>query len=130
MQKWLGIGYEGKLTRSWDVLDQVISKYISMKRDKLSNVATKTKEDEEEGCDDLLTSYILNDHGLNFDDKFLRDTILNLMIAGRDTTSSGLTWFIWLAATHPEVENKIMEELEAIISLTSSSSSSKWRLAF
>lgn len=130
LQKWLGIGYEGKLTRSWDVLDQVISKYISMKRDKLSNVATKTKEDEEEGCDDLLTSYILNDHGLNFDDKFLRDTILNLMIAGRDTTSSGLTWFIWLAATHPEVENKIMEELEAIISLTSSSSSSKWRLAF
>ncbi|XP_049348107.1 alkane hydroxylase MAH1-like [Solanum verrucosum] len=127
LQKWLGIGYEGKLTRAWDVLDQVISKYISMKRDELSNFATKTKEDEEEDCDDLLTSYILNE-GQNFDDKFLRDTILNLMIAGRDTTSSGLTWFIWLVATHPEVEKKIMEELEAIVSLTSSSSSSKWRL--
>ncbi|XP_055818140.1 alkane hydroxylase MAH1-like [Solanum dulcamara] len=121
LQQWLGIGDEAKLTRAWHVLDQVISKYISMKREELSNIATKSKEDEEGGCYDLLTSYMLDD-GLNFDDKFLRDTTLNLMIAGRDTTSSGLTWFIWLVVTHPEVEKRIMEELMAIISLRSSSS--------
>ncbi|KAM3200478.1 hypothetical protein P3L10_032840 [Capsicum annuum] len=119
---------EAKLTRAWHFLDKVISTYISMKRDEFSNDATKSKEDQEEGCFDLLTSHLLND-GLNFDDKFLRDAILNLMIAGRDTTSSGLTWFIWLVATHPEVEKRIREELVAIISLTSPSpSSSKWRL--
>ncbi|XP_016441474.2 alkane hydroxylase MAH1-like [Nicotiana tabacum] len=122
LQKWLGFGHEKKLSKAWQVLDQVIGKYISMKRDELSN-GTKLKEDNEEGFD-LLTSYILDD-GLNFDDKSLRDTILNLMIAGRDTTSSGLTWFIWLVSTHPEVEKKIREELMAIISVTESQ---KWRL--
>nr|XP_016441758.1 PREDICTED: alkane hydroxylase MAH1-like [Nicotiana tabacum] len=122
LQKWLGIGHEKKLSKAWQVLDQVIGKYISMKRDELSN-GTKLKEDNEEGFD-LLTSYILDD-GLNFDDKSLRDTILNLMIAGRDTTSSGLTWFIWLVSTHPEVEKKIRKELMAIISVAKSQ---KWRL--
>ncbi|KAK3017198.1 hypothetical protein RJ639_007753 [Escallonia herrerae] len=37
------------------------------------------------------------------------------MVAGRDTTSSGLTWFLWLVLTHREVEVKIREELKASI---------------
>ncbi|KAE8726409.1 caffeic acid 3-O-methyltransferase-like isoform X1 [Hibiscus syriacus] len=32
-----------------------------------------------------------------------------------DTTSSALTWFIWLVSRHPVVENKIIEELQSII---------------
>ncbi|CAH1434427.1 unnamed protein product [Lactuca virosa] len=34
---------------------------------------------------------------------------------GRDTTSSSLTWFLWLVITHPNVEKKIREEINAII---------------
>ncbi|KAJ8562752.1 hypothetical protein K7X08_031204 [Anisodus acutangulus] len=116
LQQWLGIGPEKKLSKAWEVLDYVIGQYISMKRDELSN-ATNSKEDEE-GYD-LLTSYIVNagetTTGLKFDDKFLRDTILNFMFAGRDTVASGLTWFIWLVVTHPEIEKKIREELTVII---------------
>ncbi|CAA2993213.1 alkane hydroxylase MAH1-like [Olea europaea subsp. europaea] len=37
------------------------------------------------------------------------------MIAGRDTTSSGLKWFPWLVSTHPEVERKIRDELLSAI---------------
>jgi cytochrome P450 len=33
------------------------------------------------------------------------------MVAGKDTISSGLTWFLWLVATHPSVEAKILEEM-------------------
>ncbi|KAK2978755.1 hypothetical protein RJ640_013030 [Escallonia rubra] len=87
-----------------------------MKRNQLLK---KTKSEVEEGGIDLLTSYINGEetmqYGLESDDKFLRDTILNLMVAGRDTTSSGLTWFFWLVLTHPEVEAKIREELKASI---------------
>jgi cytochrome P450 len=36
---------------------------------------------------------------------------LSLMVAGKDTISSGLTWFLWLVATHPSVEAKIVEEM-------------------
>ncbi|XP_052118876.1 alkane hydroxylase MAH1-like [Arachis duranensis] len=48
------------------------------------------------------------------DDKFLRDAAFNLFVAGRDTITSGLTWFFWLVATHPLVEAKILEEIEKV----------------
>lgn len=109
LERWLGIGHERKLSRAWVVLDDVIGKYISMKREKLK---CESNEVHEEGLD-LLTSYIEGeaDEG---DDKFLRDTILNFMIAGRDTTSSALTWFMWLVSTHPHVERKIRDELDRV----------------
>ncbi|XP_060186293.1 alkane hydroxylase MAH1-like [Lycium barbarum] len=117
LQKWLGIGPENKLGKAEEVIDQVLVKHISMKRDELSRGA-KTKEDED-GFD-LLTSYILLNDGetktrLKFDDKFLRDTVFNFIIAGRDGVSSCLTWFTWLVFTHPEVEKNIREELKVII---------------
>ncbi|XP_027077297.2 alkane hydroxylase MAH1 [Coffea arabica] len=117
LERWLGIGQEKKLSKSWKILDEVICKYISVKQEELKK-GTKSTNDEE-GFD-LLTSYInLGDNeittGLKRDDKFLRDTIINFMIAGRDTTSSALTWFIWLVSTHPTVLNKIREELKSVI---------------
>ncbi|XP_057806973.1 alkane hydroxylase MAH1-like [Salvia miltiorrhiza] len=113
IQRFLGIGHEKQLIRARAVLDSVINKYISMKREELCKDGGDGGG-EEEGLD-LLTSYINGSSEEEMecnDDRFLRDTILNLMIAGRDTTSSALTWFTWLVATHPEVEKRIREELD------------------
>ncbi|GKE56554.1 cytochrome P450 [Tanacetum coccineum] len=44
--------------------------------------------------------------------KFLRDALLGLMLAGKDTTSSGLSWFFYVLAKHPKVENNILEEIQ------------------
>ncbi|XP_058179469.1 alkane hydroxylase MAH1-like [Rhododendron vialii] len=125
-QRWLGIGQEKKLSKACKTLDHVIAKYIAMKKDELSN-GIDLKE-QEEGVD-LLTSYLQEDEmmgGLKSNDKFLRDTVLNFMIAGRDTTSSALTWFVWLVSTHPDVEAKIREELKSVI--PEEEESNKWRL--
>ncbi|XP_047982482.1 alkane hydroxylase MAH1-like [Salvia hispanica] len=54
--------------------------------------------------------------------EFLKDTSLNLIFAGRDTTSSCLTWLFWLVAQDPLSERKILEELEAELGLNK-----KWR---
>ena len=40
-------------------------------------------------------------------DKFIRDVVFSLLLAGRDTTSSVLTWFFWLLSKHPQVLTKI-----------------------
>lgn len=116
LERWFGIGHEKKLKNACRVLDSVIGKYIAMKREELGENKKSEKsyheKEQEEGVD-LLTSYLLEDE-TQHDDKFLRDTILNLMIAGRDTTSSALTWFIWLVSIHPEVKEKIREELESV----------------
>ncbi|KAL1556057.1 alkane hydroxylase MAH1-like [Salvia divinorum] len=53
---------------------------------------------------------------------FLKDTALNLMFAGRDTTSTCLTWLFWLVAQNPTSERKILEEMEAELALEK-----KWR---
>ncbi|TYH45343.1 hypothetical protein E1A91_D11G251300v1 [Gossypium mustelinum] len=115
LQRWLKMGQEQKYRKAWEVLDDIMTKYICQKRKELD---TRTKGlVSQNGADgvDLLTSYITEEKptGLKCDDKFLRDTILNMMLAGRDTTSSALTWFIWLVSRHPIVENKIIEELQS-----------------
>ncbi|KAK3211821.1 hypothetical protein Dsin_016527 [Dipteronia sinensis] len=105
LQRWLGIGEEKKMKRSKKILDEIIVEYIQRKRSEdLSKLQV-------EGVD-LLTSYMNHEEN---DDKFLRDTFLNFMIAGRDTTASALTWFFWLVSKNPKVETRIREELECII---------------
>ncbi|URD75761.1 Cytochrome P450 [Musa troglodytarum] len=45
---------------------------------------------------------------------FLRDTDIDFMLAGKDTTSSALTWFFWLLCSRPDVEAKIMDEIRSV----------------
>ncbi|KAL3849689.1 hypothetical protein ACJIZ3_011571 [Penstemon smallii] len=118
--RWFGVGPEKKYSEAWKVLDSVIGNYITMKREDLSKRRNSRIEDEKEHGADLLSSFINAGDDTQIqdskcDDKFLRDTILNLMIAGRDTTSSALTWFMWLVSTHPVIERKIREELKSVL---------------
>lgn len=47
--------------------------------------------------------------------QYLRDIILNFIIAGKDTTSSGMTWFIYLLCKHPEIQDKVAKEIKEVI---------------
>ncbi|KAF2284232.1 hypothetical protein GH714_020003 [Hevea brasiliensis] len=125
LQRILRIGPEGKIERAWKILDSISAEYISRKRKQLSSQSLSS-EDESEGVD-LLTSYMRDAEimGSKPDDKFLRDTIINLLLAGRDTTSSALTWFLWLVSKNPQVESKIREELKASMP---ANEAENWRL--
>ncbi|KAF7130591.1 hypothetical protein RHSIM_Rhsim10G0149200 [Rhododendron simsii] len=114
LQRWLVIGQEKKYREAWATVDHIQARYINEKREEL-RFGINSKE-EGEGVD-LSTSYLKNDGimGVKCDDKFLRDTMLTLMAAGQDTVSSVLTWFLWVVSTHPIVEARIREELEASI---------------
>ena len=48
------------------------------------------------------------------DTPFLRDVILNFMIAGRDTTAQCLSWAVWLLGQNSEVTEKLCKEVETI----------------
>ncbi|KAK8328367.1 hypothetical protein V6Z11_A11G246600 [Gossypium hirsutum] len=103
LQRWLKMGQEQKYRKAWEVLDDIMTKYICQKRKELDTTTKGLVSQNGEDGVDLLTSYIAEEKptGLKCDDKFLRDTILNMMLAGTDTTSSALTWFIWLVSRHP-----------------------------
>lgn len=45
---------------------------------------------------------------------YLRDIILNFIIAGKDTTATTLAWFIYLLCKHPSVQEKIVQEVKQV----------------
>ncbi|KAL1824806.1 hypothetical protein ACET3Z_011584 [Daucus carota] len=116
--RWMNIGCERKMKEAHKALDRIMYTYISRKRIELRSREVKCREKKDEEGVDLLTLYLTEEDKsleLKNDDKFARDIVLNHMLAGRDTTSSALTWFLWLVITHPEVEAKIRDELKAIL---------------
>jgi len=62
------------------------------------------------GSDEALT---LLDHLVQFttDKKVIKDEIMNIMIAGRDTTAETLTFAIYFLAMHPEVFTHLRQEV-------------------
>lgn len=100
LQEWLQIGNEKKFKETQKILNHWVYAEIKSKRRNSTNIESQF---------DLL-SVLIREEGQN-DDQFLRDTAINLLAAGRDTISAGLTWFFWLVATHPLVEAKIVEEI-------------------
>ncbi|KAE8021469.1 hypothetical protein FH972_007355 [Carpinus fangiana] len=115
LQRWLQIGEEKKLSIAWKFYDEFLYQCISSKREEITrNKAQKM----EEANFDLLTACIELEQegggemdGSTKSNKFLRDMAFFLIGAGRDTISSGLTWFLWLVATHPSLEAKILQEM-------------------
>ncbi|XP_004249316.1 alkane hydroxylase MAH1 [Solanum lycopersicum] len=114
LQKWLRIGKEKNLMKAWESFDQFIYPAISKRQEKLIN--NEIKDDDFDLFSDYVKAYKEwtneDDKNLGSVEKFLRDTFLNLMFAGRDTTSSNLTWFFWLLSKNPLVVKKIREEIQ------------------
>ncbi|KAG0454785.1 hypothetical protein HPP92_023735 [Vanilla planifolia] len=111
LMRLLRVGTEKRMAQATKVIDGFIADCIT------KGVQGAAKVDVENGemGSDLLTSYLgtcdeIASQGVDFT-KFLRDTTFNLLIAGRDTTSSALTWFFYLLSCHPSVESRILSEL-------------------
>ncbi|XP_014490136.1 alkane hydroxylase MAH1-like [Vigna radiata var. radiata] len=109
LQKRLQIGQEKKMREAYKTFDEFIYALIASKREELSKC---TKEEISEAPFNLLTVWMTEDEGLReHDDKFVRDSAFNFLVAGRGAMASTLTWFLWLVSKHPLVEAKILEEI-------------------
>ncbi|KAK7339596.1 hypothetical protein VNO77_20274 [Canavalia gladiata] len=109
--KWLQVGKEAKLEEGQKIVDQMLYEQIASKRRIIEGQSGSDLVGDESHFN-LLNVLINNETGKGkIGDKFLRDTAINLVVAGRDTISSCLTWFFWLVAAHPSVEAKILAEI-------------------
>ncbi|KAK2461124.1 hypothetical protein APHAL10511_006651 [Amanita phalloides] len=70
------------------------------------NVNAKMSEHLEDG--ETLLSHLVQ---VTEDPKVLKDAILNIMIAGRDTTASTLTFTLYFLALHPQVTTRLRQEI-------------------
>ncbi|WVZ83004.1 hypothetical protein U9M48_030195 [Paspalum notatum var. saurae] len=71
-----------------------------------------------EGAADLFSSFLCHDNTSDdgeSTDEFIRDTTVNLLFAGRDGPATGLSWLFYLVSKNPRVEQKLLEELSALV---------------
>lgn len=110
--KRLGVGIDVKLEAALKIIDEFAMEIISSRRKQFITAGSDYKLP-----DDLLSVFMKSrdEHGLLYSETFLRDVCVNFILAGRDTTSVALSWFFWLLLQHPDVEDKIMEEIYSIL---------------
>ena len=53
---------------------------------------------------------VAGDHGDKARRKFLRDVVVNFLIAGRDTTANALSWAAYRLAANPRVAARCRQE--------------------
>ena len=53
--------------------------------------------------------------GEGMSDKQLRDEVMTIFLAGHETTANALTWTWHLLARYPEVESRLLEELNKVL---------------
>lgn len=105
----LEVGPEKKMAVAQRKIDSFVGETIVKRRaDKLGQGIGNSA--------DLLSSFICHEDVSDENDEFLRDTTVNLLIAGRDTTGSALSWFFYLLSKNPRVEQKLLDELAPIAS--------------
>ena len=78
-------------------------------------IASKRRKDSPLGPD-LLSRFIDHAHKTNesISDSELRDVIMNILLAGRDTTACALSWSFYELTRHPEVADKIIDEVKSV----------------
>ncbi len=65
-----------------------------------------------------LLSMLLASHyedGTPISDQQVRDEVMTILLAGHDTTALAMTWTWYLLAQYPEVEAKLIEELQTVL---------------
>ncbi|KAJ7909793.1 cytochrome P450 [Mycena leptocephala] len=97
-------------------LDPILKEAVAKKRAKVQTSIGDDKKNEE-GDREVQEGESLLDHLVNYTDDhtILRDEILNITTAGRDTTASLLTFTIYVVAEHPEILAKLREEILRVV---------------
>lgn len=104
IKKYLNMGSERRLKQSITTVHEFADNIIQ------SRINNKVSKNNEGGGEDLLSRFMETHEN----SEFLRDIVISFILAGRDSTSSGLSWFFWLLSSNPDVKLKILNELKTI----------------
>ncbi|PRQ25928.1 putative cytochrome P450 [Rosa chinensis] len=101
IKRALGIGSESRLHRAVSDVREFAKTIVREKKRELDE--KKTLESH-----DLLSRFLNSGHS---EENFVTDIVITFILAGKDTTSAALTWFFWLISNHPNVESRILKEI-------------------
>lgn len=104
IKRFLNIGSEAALKKNVKVVNDFVYKLINKKIELMRT----SKEVSSLKKDDILSRFLQVTEN---DPTYLRDIILNFVIAGKDTTATALSWFIYMLCKNPAVQNTIAQEV-------------------
>ncbi|KAL2622218.1 hypothetical protein R1flu_002423 [Riccia fluitans] len=109
LKKVLNVGSEKLLKNCVDAMDEFCYAVIKKRRLELELGQRDGSKDKP----DLLSRFMsmMESPEEIYTDKALRDHVVNFIIAGRDTTAITLSWFTYMICLHPEVAEKVYEEV-------------------
>ncbi|CAL4959987.1 unnamed protein product [Urochloa decumbens] len=109
----LNVGPEAKLRERVMVIDEFVYGRIRARSEELMTTAAAAAARQ-----DMLSRFMEaaasstagGDGSAAVDYRYLRDMVLNILIAGKDTTVEALAWFFYMACKHPRVQERIYHE--------------------
>ncbi|RCV19980.1 hypothetical protein SETIT_4G019300v2 [Setaria italica] len=106
LKRYFNIGSEAKLKRNIQIIDDFVMKLIHQKREQMNGQDNRARED-------ILSRFIIQSKTdpETMNDRYLRDIVLNFLIAGKDTTGNTLTWFFYMLCKNPLVQDKVALEI-------------------
>jgi cytochrome P450 len=102
IKKLLNIGSEKRLRIAVSEVQEFSRNIVREKKHELREKASLDSVD-------LLSRFLSSGHS---DEKFVTDIVISFILAGRDTTSSALTWYLWLLSRNPHVESEVLKEIK------------------
>jgi cytochrome P450 len=118
LTKLLNVGKSRRLREAIGVIDDHAMSVIEAKE------ASQRNNNQAEGDPDLLSRFMAamdeEDGGGELAAMFptpeakrrlLRDVVVSFVLAGKDSTTSALTWFFWLLAVNPRCERRVHDEV-------------------
>lgn len=110
IKRFLNIGSEAALKNNVKFIDHFVNRVIDSKR---RNLAMHQHHNDKE---DILSRFVMESKKdpETMNDKYLRDIILNFMIAGKDTSANTLSWFLYMMCKNPLVQEKIAQEVRHV----------------
>ncbi|KAL8495445.1 hypothetical protein ACS0TY_019550 [Phlomoides rotata] len=111
IKKYLNIGGEATLKKKMKFIHNFVDKVIRTKKEQMeADQHCNVKED-------ILSRFLVESkkEPETMTDQYLRDVIITFMVAGKDTTANTLSWFIYILCKNPVIQDKIVSEVEKII---------------
>ncbi|MQL82169.1 hypothetical protein Taro_014633 [Colocasia esculenta] len=115
LMKIFNIGTEAALIENVKVVDDYVYKLIHTKVVKMSSTRQTNETTVEK--EDILSRFLRESERdpENMSIQYLRDIVLNFVVAGKDTTGGTLAWFLYMLCKHPSVQEKIALEIKQAV---------------
>ncbi|KAK3194971.1 hypothetical protein Dsin_026281 [Dipteronia sinensis] len=110
LKRFFNIGSEASLNKNIKIIDDFVHRLITTKRNLMS------LQQESNDKEDILSRFLLASEKdpEQMNDEYLRDIILNFMLAGKDSSAGTLSWFLYMLCKNPLIQEKLVQEVRDV----------------